>query len=38
LLQQWSWVGESRGARQTSRHKKAIEEKLHRFEAFQFAA
>jgi uncharacterized protein YcaQ len=38
LLQQWSWVGQSRSARQTARHKKAIEEKLHRFEAFQFAA
>ena len=38
LMQQWSWVGSERGARQNSRHKKAIEEKLHRFEAFQFAA
>ncbi|RXZ31120.1 winged helix-turn-helix domain-containing protein [Oxalobacteraceae bacterium CAVE-383] len=39
LLQQWSWVGAGgRPARQTARHKKAIEEKLHRFEAFQFTA
>lgn len=33
LMQQWSWVGSGRA----SRHKKIIEEKLHRFEAFQFA-
>jgi uncharacterized protein YcaQ len=33
LLQQWSWVGKGR----PSRHKKAIEEKLHQFERFQFA-
>ncbi|HEY4316794.1 MAG TPA: crosslink repair DNA glycosylase YcaQ family protein [Herbaspirillum sp.] len=38
LLQQWSWVGEGGGARRNARHKKVIEEKLHRFEAFQFAA
>jgi uncharacterized protein YcaQ len=33
LVQQWSWIGKGRA----SRHKKAIEEKLHRFEQFQFA-
>jgi uncharacterized protein YcaQ len=33
LVQQWSWVG----ADGPQRHKARIEDKLHRFEAFQFA-
>ncbi len=34
LIQQWSWVGKG----QPSLHKAAIEQKLHQFERFQFAA
>jgi uncharacterized protein YcaQ len=34
IMQQWSWVGNG-GPR---RHKRRIEEQLHRFEQFQFAA
>ncbi|MGP1615401.1 MAG: winged helix-turn-helix domain-containing protein [Pollutimonas bauzanensis] len=33
LLQQWTWVGKG----EQSLHKRAIEEKLHQFERFQFA-
>jgi uncharacterized protein YcaQ len=33
LLQQWTWVGQGK----PSLHKRVIEEKLHRFERFQFA-
>ncbi len=34
LIQQWSWVGKG----QPSLHMAAIEQKLHQFEGFQFAA
>ena len=31
LIQQWTWIGDG-----SARHKPAVEEALHRFEAFQF--
>jgi hypothetical protein len=34
IMQQWTWVGNGR----PRRHKRRIEEQLHGFEQFQFAA
>jgi hypothetical protein len=34
LVQQWTWVGQG----SPRRHKRIIEDELHRFERFQFAS